>query len=152
MAEKLTSFLPPNRNIVIVDPCLEGDLLCLWSLNFDLDGMVQGYLDTGKIGCVLEPPRQTRLPMLTESLGCKFKPVELHNAGNGAHFTLRELLLLAVKNRDKCEVTSKERDTLAAIAKEEIPARVVLKLGQRFLEEEVKWRKPRPTEQEKIEK
>lgn len=89
------SASPPHRNIVLVGHGLGGDTKYLKALGFSpfAAGTVVGTIDTLK----LSGPKQQQLGLkrLLDALGVE--PVDLHNAGNDAHYTMRALVHLAIR-------------------------------------------------------
>ncbi|KUJ08111.1 uncharacterized protein LY89DRAFT_349939 [Mollisia scopiformis] len=88
-----------DRNIVLVGHGF-GGLTALSSLGFDFQTSVIGILDTANLSFELEMDRST-LGRLLGELECPKSSAKLHNAGNDANFTLRALILLAIKGYEQ---------------------------------------------------
>lgn len=110
----LESLLPRRRNIVLVGHGFWHDLRVLKLLNFDLHTSIVGILDTGKIASKMFPNVSITLGSILSELQCPFQ--NLHTAGNDAYFTLRALLLLAIRSyRGETVNDVKRQDTLTAL-------------------------------------
>ena len=88
----------PDRNIILVGHGCERDLAALSSLGFNLKASVVDILDTANIASELQM-KGLSLGRLLDKLKCP--KARLHNAGNDAHFTLRALILLAIKGHEE---------------------------------------------------
>jgi hypothetical protein len=91
--DQLRALIPKDRNVILVGHDIRNDVYILLRLGFDLRGLE--CLDTFRIAGEVLPYFSLRLGELLTELGCPHN--WLHNGGNDAHFTLRALLLLAVK-------------------------------------------------------
>ena len=142
MLENINSLIPQSRNIILVGHNILQDLRALKALGFDFEVFPVGVLDTellvrevipfwtGTLG-ELDIPLLVRkvIPSWTGTLGelltelnCPYG--SLHSAGNDAHFTLRALILLAVRDcKTRTDAEYEERlDVLERIAYASIPA------------------------------
>lgn len=91
----LESLIPRARDIVLVGHNVRNDLKVLNLLISDLCTSIVGILDIVKIfSSMLSGIRITLRSILSE-LQCPFQ--HLHTTGNDAYFTLRALMLLAIK-------------------------------------------------------
>ena len=100
MLECINKLVRRDRNIVLVGHGFGGDLAALSSLGFDFQTSVIAILDTANITSELEMDRCT-LGRLLRELECPKSSARLHNAGNDANFTLRALILLAIKGYEQ---------------------------------------------------
>jgi hypothetical protein len=100
MLECINKLVRRDRNIVLVGHGLGGDLAALSSLGFDFQTSVIGILDTANISSELEMDRCT-LGRLLGELECPKSSTRHHNSGNEANFTLRALILLAIKGYEQ---------------------------------------------------
>jgi DNA polymerase III epsilon subunit-like protein len=124
----INKYVRQDRNIVLVGHGLSEDLAALSSLGFDFQASVISILDTANIATELQMNRST-LGRLLEELECPKSSARLHNAGNDAHFTLRALILLAIKGYEeqtldtsRVEVERAERvEALRAVAMMPLP-------------------------------
>lgn len=116
MLECINKLVRRNRNIILVGHGFAGDLDALNSLGFDFQTSVIGILDTANITSELDMCRGT-LGRLLEKLGCPKSSARLHNTGNDANFTLRALILLAIRGYEQQRL-----DTL--LVQEETVARI----------------------------
>ena len=96
MRRCINKLVPRDRDIVLVGHGFGGDLDALNSLGFDLETSIIGILDTANITYELEMDRSL-LGQLLGELECPKSSARLHNAGKDANFTLRALILLAIK-------------------------------------------------------
>lgn len=86
-----------HRNVIFVGHSLVDDLDILSNLGFNFQEMrVSACLDTYRISAQVFPYWSLKLSELLDELQCPYG--RLHNGGNDATFTLRCLLLLAVKH------------------------------------------------------
>ncbi len=111
----LDSLVPRTRNIVLVGHDVVNDLKILQLLHFDLHTSIVGILDTRKIVSTILALSNIshRLSSILSELGCPFQ--NLHVAGNDAYFTLRVLLLLAIRSYTDKVVDSRHQEVLAAL-------------------------------------
>jgi hypothetical protein len=117
MPKCIDKLVRRDRNIVLVGHGFGGDLAALSSLGFDFQTSVIGILDTANISSELGMERST-LGRLLGDLECPKSSARLHNAGNDANFTLRALILLAIKGyRQQLKLD-------AFMVKEEVVARM----------------------------
>jgi hypothetical protein len=114
MLKCINRLICRDRNIVLVGHGLSEDLAVLSSLGFDFQTSIIGIFDTAYISSELEMS-PCSLGRLLDELECP--TASLHNAGNDANFTLRALILLAIKG-----YKMQELNTLSA--KENIAARI----------------------------
>jgi len=96
MITRLESIIARTKDIILVGHDFRHDLQVLRHLNFDIQTSVLGILDTMRIASEVIPTCSGTLRDILRELQCPFD--KLHSAGNDAHFTLRALLLLAVKS------------------------------------------------------
>lgn len=95
---KIEESLPKGRNILLVGHGIRNELRILKGLGFDFQGLgISGCLDTFRITSEVLPYFALTLGELLKELDCPHD--KLHNAGNDATFTLRALLLLAVRSQ-----------------------------------------------------
>lgn len=92
----IEALISRARNNVLIGHGFENDLSILRFLKFDLHSSIVGIIDLQKIAAEIMPSVSVRLGHILEELLCPFEG--LHNAGNDAYFTLRALLLLAIKS------------------------------------------------------
>ena len=109
----LESFIPRTRNIILVGHDIRNDLQVLQLLDFDLHTSIGGILDLGKIASKLLPNIRITLSSILTELRCPFQ--NLHTAGNDAYFTLRALLLLAIRDYPEKEVDRNCQEILSAL-------------------------------------
>jgi DNA polymerase III epsilon subunit-like protein len=95
MLRNIESLIPKSRHVVLVGHDIRNDLHAMRSLNFDFPASIISILDTSRITRELDVTVSS-LTDLLEVFQCPFD--KLHCAGNDAHFTLRALLLLAIKH------------------------------------------------------
>jgi DNA polymerase III epsilon subunit-like protein len=100
MLKTINKYVRQDRNIVLVGHGFGEDLASLCSLGFDFQASVISILDTANVATELQMNRST-LGRLLGELGCPRSSTRLHNAGNDAHFTLRVLILLAIKGYEE---------------------------------------------------
>lgn len=94
--ENIKFLFPPSRSFVLVGHDIRHDLRALEALGADFQDHIIGVLDTSWIAHEVLPFYAGSLGDLLAELECPFD--KLHCAGNDAHFTLRALLLLVVKD------------------------------------------------------
>jgi len=96
----------PDRNIILVGHGCGRDLAALRSLGFNFQASAIHILDTANIA---REPGKSHLSLcrLLDKLKCPH--AKLHNAGNDAHFTLRALILLAIKGHENQELVDGPR-------------------------------------------
>ena len=109
----LESLIPQSRNIILVGHDLRNDLRVLQLLGSNLHTSIRGILDTLRIASRILPDIPIRLSSILNELQCPFQ--NLHTAGNDAYFTLRVLLLLAIKDYPKERFNSNHEKTLSAL-------------------------------------
>jgi DNA polymerase III epsilon subunit-like protein len=124
MLKTISKYACQDRNIVLVGHGFGQDLAALSSLGFDFQASVIGILDTANVATELQMNLST-LGRL-EQLGCPKSSARLHNAGNDANFTLRALILLAIKGYDEqtldtSRVEEERVDALRAVAMTPLP-------------------------------
>lgn len=95
MAQTIQSQIPQGRNVVLVGYGILNELQALQALGVKFKEPPCGILDTSRIANEVFQFWGGTLGDLLGVLGCPFN--RLHVAGNDANFTLRALLLLAVK-------------------------------------------------------
>lgn len=95
MADAIRSCIPKARNVVFVGHAILNELQSLQALGFKFPKPPSGILDTFQVANKVLQFWAGSLGDLLVLLGCPFN--KLHSAGNDAKFTLRALLLLAVK-------------------------------------------------------
>lgn len=94
MLQRIIDCLPRDRNIVLVGHGFRGDLAALKALGFDFQrSSIIAVFDTYRLA--QEMGKQLSLGKLLTEMDCPYS--RLHNAGNDANFTLRALILLAIK-------------------------------------------------------
>lgn len=109
----LESLVPRTRNIILVGHDFRHDLQVLQLLDFNLHTSIGGILDTGRIASKILPNISLTLSSILSELRCPFQ--NLHNAGNDVYFTLRALLLLAIRDYPDKEVDSNHQEILSAL-------------------------------------
>lgn len=127
-----------NRKIVLVGHGVQAEMAVLTALGFDFQPSIIAILDTSYISFELEIS-PCSLGRLLNVLECPISNSRLHNAGNDANFTLRALILLAIKAYKMQELNTllTREDNWARIeALQDIATRPVLGVKQ-------KTRKPR---------
>ena len=107
----LESLVPPSRNIILVGHGVGHDLSILRLLGFNPS--IRGILDTERIASKILPSISTTLCGILTELQCPFQ--NLHTAGNDAYFTLRVLLLLAIREYPEEEINSNHQEILSAL-------------------------------------
>ena len=122
--ENIKSLFPPSRSFLLVGHDIRHDLRALEVLGADFQDPGIRVLDTSWIAHEVLPFYAGSLGDLLTELKCPFD--KLHCAGNDAHFTLRALLLLVVKDCRKRADTENHGivDILDGIAHATIPYRV----------------------------
>lgn len=93
-----------DRNIILVGHGFSSDLAALRALGFNFEASVIGILDTSNIANELQM-QNFSLVRLLDKLKCPH--ARLYNAGNDAHFTLRALILLAIKGHEKQDLVNR---------------------------------------------
>ena len=109
----LESLIPRTRNIILVGHDIRNDLHVLQLLDFNLHTSIGGILDLGRIASKLLPNIRLTLSSILSELRCPFQ--NLHTAGNDAYFTLRALLLLAIRDYPEKEVDRDYQEILSAL-------------------------------------
>lgn len=109
----LESLIPRTRNIILVGHGIGSDLKVLQLLGFNLHTSIGGILDVGRIASKILPNIPSTLSSILSELRCPFQ--NLHTAGNDAYFTLRVLLLLAIRDYPEEEVNSNHQEILSAL-------------------------------------
>ena len=109
----LEPLVPRTRNIILVGHDIRNDLRVLQLLGFDLHTSIGGILDLGRIVSKILPNIPIALSNILSELRCPFQ--YLHTAGNDAYFTLRALLLLAIRDYPEEEVDSNHQEILNAL-------------------------------------
>ena len=109
----LEPLVPRTRNIILVGHDIRNDLRVLQLLDFDLHTSIGGILDVRRIVSKTLPNIPDRLSSILSELVCPFQ--NLHTAGNDAYFTLRALLLLAIRDHSEEEVDSNHQEILSAL-------------------------------------
>lgn len=89
------------------------DLQIVQLFDFNLHTSIGGILDVGRIASKILPSIPIKLSSILSELRCPFQ--NLHNAGNDAYFTLRALLLLAMRDYPDEEVDSNHQEILIAL-------------------------------------
>ena len=92
---------------------IKNDLQVLQLLNFNLHTSIGDILDVGRIASKILPNIPITLSSIQSELRCPFQ--NLHTAGNDAYFTLRVLLLLAIRDYPEEEVNSNHQEILSAL-------------------------------------
>ena len=111
---RLESLIPRTRNIVLVGHAFWNEWKVLRRFNFDLQTSVVGILDTDQIASTMSQWGSMRLGSLLSDLDCPFQ--HLHTAGNDAYFTLRALLMLAIRGcPDEVIDDDRHQDKLTAL-------------------------------------
>lgn len=95
MAHIIQSRIPWDRNVILVGHGILNELQALQALGFEFSRPPSGILDTARVANEVFQFWGGSLRDLLVLLECPFN--KLHIAGNDANFTLRALLLLAVK-------------------------------------------------------
>lgn len=89
------------------------DLQVLQFVDFSLHTSIGGILDVGRIASKILPNITITLSSILSELRCPFQ--NLHTAGNNVYFTLRILLLLAIRDYPEEEVNSNHQEILSAL-------------------------------------
>lgn len=101
MLHHIQSCFPPNRCLMLVGFSVTNDLQVLLALDFPSNklSMIENpplvIIDAYKVAATVFGSWKGSLATLLRKLGCPFE--KLHMAGNDANFTMRALLLLALK-------------------------------------------------------
>jgi hypothetical protein len=96
MLKSVKSLVPPDRQVVFVSHDIQHDLRALDLLGFDFSAFNITTLDTQSVSAEVISHESLTLRRLLLTLGCPF--TKLHCGGNDANFTLKALLLLAVRD------------------------------------------------------
>ena len=119
----LNDSTPRTRNIVLVGHCFRNDVGVLRALGFDLETSVVGILDTQRIASQITKGPYTSLSALLKELQTPCR--RLHIAGHDAYYTLRALLLLAIKctsiETEECATNEKKLNMLHTIKQACLP-------------------------------
>lgn len=118
----IRSCIPPNRRLVFVSHGVTNDLLVLQSLGFRFSDNVVAVLDTVHVADEVFGNWNGALNRLLRELECPHS--KLHCAGNDANFTLKALLLLAVKKLGKQGKNKDMVEIMRHIGQQEIPRRL----------------------------
>ena len=111
---RIESLIQRTRNTVLLGHDFKHDLNVLQYLKFDLHTSIVGILDTERIASEMMPNNPTTLCAILEELRSPFE--KLHTAGNDAYFTLRTLLLVAIRSyTDRVIDDNKHQDKLIAL-------------------------------------
>lgn len=92
---------------------IRNDLQVLQLLDFNLHTSIRGILDVGRIASKIPPNISMTLSSILSELRCPSP--NLHTTGNDAFFTLRVLLLLAIRDYPEEEVNSNHQEILSAL-------------------------------------
>ena len=92
----ITSLIPPNRQIILVCHDMSAESKVLRVLGFDIPTYTTQFTDTQSIFANIFSRYQPSLERVLCALNCPY--AYLHCSGNDANFTLRALLLLAIKS------------------------------------------------------
>ncbi|MCJ1328290.1 hypothetical protein MMC10_004966 [Thelotrema lepadinum] len=95
IADHIQSLIPSSRNTVFVGHGVKSDIKALQSLNFQFPALLSAIIDTRQVANQVFGTFSRSLMGLLQRVECPFN--RLHSAGNDANFTLRALLLLAVR-------------------------------------------------------
>ncbi len=121
MPEHIGSLIPKFRRVVLVGHDIRNDLHALYLINFKFPISIVGILDTFRIARELNVTASS-LNDLLQVFQCPYN--DRHCGGNDAHFTLRVLLLLAIKSCTNDGIQCSSRLTiLEDIAYSSIPYR-----------------------------
>lgn len=143
MLTNIKHCIPQNRNILLIDHDIRHEINALSKLKADFRELcITGLLDMFQITSQVLPYFALTLGELLTEVECPHS--WLHNAGNDANFTLRALLLLAVRS---CNEPS--RDGLSCLLNE--AAKTPIPLGSPGEEEILAQQKARKA-QERAEK
>ena len=113
IVSNLESLMPRTRNIILVGHHIRNDLHVLQILDSNLHASIEGILDTERIASKILPSISIKLSSILSELQCPFQ--NLHTAGNDAYFTLRVLLLLAIRDYPEERVNSNHLKILSAL-------------------------------------
>lgn len=151
----IQASIPQNRRVILVGHDIENETCILRKLGFGFQSIgVIAFIDTARLAAQilpcfsLQPGKIPSLRSLLIRLYCPYKG--LHNGGNNANFTLRALLLLAVKACSDQEERSDRLRVLEQIAKASIslrsPEEETRSIARRSLKAERKAsNKPQPS-------
>lgn len=139
MLANIQNCIPQKQYVYFVGHDIRHDLHALYKLKFKFEGSVFGVFDTMKIAGEVLPYFSLSLLELLLELGCPFD--RLHNGGNDANFTLRALLLLAVRHCNNQLIVEERLATFEEIASTPIP--VLAKDGRVAKKKEKRYRKSR---------
>jgi hypothetical protein len=95
MLESINSVISRDRNFVLVGHGFINDIAALHALGFDFCTSILGYFDTESMARKLNLG-ETSLGGVLKRFGCSIGKLQV--AGNTADFTLRALILMAVKS------------------------------------------------------
>ena len=109
----LESLAPRTRNVILVGHDIRNDLQVVRLLDFNLHTSIRGILDVGRIASKILPNIPIRLSSILSELRCPLQ--NLHTAGNDVSFTLRVLLLLAIREYSEKEVNSNHQEIMSAL-------------------------------------
>ncbi|MCJ1324248.1 hypothetical protein MMC10_000910 [Thelotrema lepadinum] len=132
------------KSIILVGHNIPNDLVVLQRLGFDTQTSILGILDTARIASTIFLEHNISLRDLLVRLQCPWD--KLHNAGNDAHFSLRALLLLAVKDLTAADQTVEESLTsIETIASLPVPHKLTpdekaLKRKRQWYEKTLKFK------------
>ncbi|KAL9609445.1 MAG: hypothetical protein Q9167_005800 [Letrouitia subvulpina] len=125
ISQKLEALISRTRNNILVGQDFINDLRILQFLQFNLYSSIVGILDLQKVAAEIMPGVPLKLYNILEELSCPYGG--LHNAGNDAYFTLRALLLLAIKSYPSSIAANNDHQSkltaLEAVTQVPIPAR-----------------------------
>lgn len=123
MIQNIESLLPTGRHIVFLGHDIRHDLRALNLLGFDFSKFSITTLDTKGLSHDDSPTLQD----LLLKLGCPF--AKLHCGGNDANFTMKALLLLAIRDCITQPGLEKKLAILEQIALQPLPYNVQLQTG-----------------------
>jgi hypothetical protein len=96
MLRTVTSLIPPHRQVILVGHDIRNELRVLNLLGFDFSAFSITTLDTQTLCRGEFAGQAVTLRRLLLALGCPF--IKLHRGGNDTNFTLKAVLLLAIRN------------------------------------------------------
>lgn len=124
MLKSVKSLVPPDRQVVFVGHDIQHDLRALDLLDFDFSTFNITTLDTQSVFAEVISHESLTLRRLLLTLGCPF--TKLHCGGNDANFTLKALLLLAVRSCVKQSGIERRLASMKEIALSPLPHHVRL--------------------------
>ena len=114
MLQSIEALIPRDRQVVFVGHNIQHDLRALDLLGFDFSKYQITFLDTQSVSAEIISYKSLTLRRLLLMLDCPFR--KLHCGGNDPNFTLKALLLLAIRACVKQARVKRRLATLKEIA------------------------------------